>query len=276
VEFQGQRAVVVPLSAAGGEVASATPELLEFPADGSAAPQEESVTGITPGGPGTDFRLLADLPDGDLVVAYGSAGGSDLGGTQLLYSVDPAGHAVEYGKTSLRQLPTSSAPVVFGDLGDFTVDRSGAEAAFITATRAGICGGVDTLDLLDTASGSMTVPRDPAGGGHDGFWVEGLWFDPAGVAYASLIPNMTNCDTYRPGTVPTFYPPHDSPIVYERLDGTWTRTGSSGVFQAGYGPAGWAGQLTGTSPEAASYTLVLSRGAADITIPGVSEFEWAP
>jgi hypothetical protein len=80
--------------------------------------------------------LLGTVSPADLVVAYGSAGGSDLGGNQLLYRVDATGHATQYGKASLSAPPTSSQ-TIFGALQDFAADQTGTQLGFATYSRGG-------------------------------------------------------------------------------------------------------------------------------------------
>jgi hypothetical protein len=99
--------------------------VLVFPASGS-SPLKESITGIPFGQIDTDFRLLGDSPSGTPVVAYGNAGGSDLGGAQQLYRVNQAGQA-----TPLGQAPSSNP--IFGDLGTLATDKSGDQVSVVTS-----------------------------------------------------------------------------------------------------------------------------------------------
>lgn len=127
----------------------------------------------------------------------------------------------------------------------------------------------------------MTIPVIPGGGGPDGFWVQGLWFDRSGTAYASFIPNLSDCKTSgNPATA--FQPAHATPVVCKLAGGRWVKTGQ-GVIQSDYAPGGWLAQQTGTvasldiveSP-GGTYSLTISHGTTTTTIPGVSTFAWAP
>lgn len=144
--------------------------------------------------------------------------------------------------------------------------------------RSGSCGGVETAYLLNTGTGTVTIPKTP-GGGPDGFWVEGLWFDRAGTAYASFISNLTDCDTSgKPATA--FQAPHATPIVCKLAGGRWVKAGQD-VIQSGYAPGGWLAQQSGavTSTDGSAggtYSLTISHGRTTITIPGVTAFAWAP
>jgi Protein kinase domain len=273
--FQGDEVVTVPEDAAGGDFSEALPQLLVFPANGS-APLRESITGIpvgqigniaVPGGIDTDFLLLGDSPPGTPVVAYGDAGGSDAGGPQQLYRVNQAGHATPLGKAP------SSRPVS-GALGNLATDTSGDQVSFTTYSNSGACGGTEVAYVLDSLTGAVTVPAAPSGGGPFGFWVEGLWFDPAGTAYASFIPNLSDCATSggpppSPATPPT-------PIVCKLVGGQWVRTGA-GALQADYAPGGWLAQRSGPGSLALPPTpLVISHGTTTITVPDVTTFAWAP
>jgi Protein kinase domain len=274
--FQGDQVVTVPEDAAGGDLSEALPQLLVFPANGS-APLRESITGISigekignfvvPGGIDTDFLLLGDSPPGTPVVAYGDAGGSDGGGPQQLYRVNQAGHATPLGTAP------SSRPVS-GALGNLATDTSGDQVSFTTYSNFGACGGTEVAYVLDSLTGVVTVPATPSGGGQYGFWVEGLWFDPAGTAYASFIPNLSDCSTSggpppSPATPPT-------PIVCKLVGGQWVRTGA-GALQADYAPGGWLAQRSGPGSLALPPTsLVISHGTTTITVPDVTTFAWAP
>lgn len=257
--------MTVPATAAGSDLTAASARLLVFPADGS-APATESITGIPTGQTDTDFHLMGDSPAGTPVVAFGDAGGSDDGGPQQLYRVDQAGHATEYGKApaqSVSGYPSLFAAALSGDL-----------ASFATYNNFGACGGIEVTHVVSSLTGAVTVPAVPSGGGRYGFWVEGLWFDSAGSAYASFIPNLTTCTTSSPP--PGLQPAHAIPIVCKLVGGRWVKT-SQGTYQAAYASGGWlAQQTTGIPRASAFYTMVISHGSTSVTVPGVSAFAWAP
>jgi hypothetical protein len=213
---------------------------------------------------------MGELPDGSLIVAYGSAGGSDAGGPQQLDLVDSGGHATPYGTTSSRQ-PS-------GRIGGFATDRSGGQVSFTTFQDEGICGGMQVAYVVNSSTGSVTAPTTPGGGGPNGFWVEGLWFDAAGTAYASFLPNPTGCDAS--GNPVSASPAAPQNLIVCKLVGQqWVQT-SGGVLQAAYASGGWLAEQSGPVSTAFAsdglHPLVISRGGTSITVPGVSAFAWAP
>jgi eukaryotic-like serine/threonine-protein kinase len=274
IGFQADQVVTEPAGAGGGDFSEALPELLVFPANGS-SPQRESITGIpigkignfsVPGGIDTDFLLLGDSPPGTLVVAYGSAGGSDGGGPQQLYRVNQAGQATPLGNAP------SSQPIS-GGLRLFATDRSGDQVSVSTYTNFGACGGIEVAYVLNSLTGAVTVPTNPSGGGKDGFLVEGLWFDRAGTAYASLVPNPSYCYESNPPTGPQ---PLPTPVVYKLVGGQWVRAGE-GASQAAYAYGGWLAQQSGPASSGSTIApLVISHGTTTITVPDVTTFAWAP
>lgn len=277
IAFQGDQAVTVSRADAGAAQTAevAVPQLLVFSVRRS-APIKEPITGIPDGGIGTDFILMTDISSNALVVAYGDAGGSDLGGPQLLYRVDSAGHATPYGKASLSD-PATPSGTISGALGDESTDSTGDQLGFTAYTRGGACGGVQAAYLLNTGTGTVTIPAIPGGGGPAGFWVQSLWFDRTGTAYASFIPNLSDCGT-SPNAPTALQPAHATPVVCKAVGGRWVKTGQ-GVIHADYAPGGWLAQQTGTllagSPEG-GYSLTISHGTTTTTISGVSAFAWAP
>jgi len=270
VAFQGDQVVTEPAAATGSDQTAAAAQLLVLPADGS-APVTESITGIPTGQIDTDFRLMGDSPAGTPVVAFGDAGGSDAGGEQQLYRVGQAGHATPYGEAP-------AARPIYGGLGQFATDQSGDLASLTTFSNFGACGGVEVAYVVNSSTGAVTVPATPSGGGREGFWVEGLWFDPAGTAYASFVPNLTNCTTSSPPGA--LQPPNAIPIVCKLVGGRWVRT-SGGALRASYAPGGWLAEQLGPASAgaldySAAYSLVISHGGTAVTVPGVSAFAWAP
>ncbi len=267
IAFQGDQVVTVPGDAIGGAyTGKAIPELLVFPANGS-SPLKESITGIPFGQIDTDFRLLGDSPSGTPVVAYGNAGGSDLGGAQQLYRVNQAGQA-----TPLGQAPSSNP--IFGDLGTLATDKSGDQVSVVTYTAEGACGGVYHAYVINSLTGAVTTPSTPSGGGASGFAVEGLWYDAAGNAYASLVSNPY------PGICGTTGSPAPGPnlraaIVCKLVGGQWVRTGA-GPLQTAYAPGGWLAQTSPASSVPTPASLVISHGTTAITVPDVITFAWAP
>ena len=209
------------------------------------------------------------------MVQYGDAGGSNLGGFQTLYHVNSAGQATPYGHVATRtQQP--GRDTVFGDVGGFTANQAGTEFAFNTYSRGGGCGGVDPAQLLDTATGTVTTPSTPAGGGPGGWLVQGMWFDRTGTPYASLVPNLSTCTTT--GAQPAAeYASGYAPIVCKLVGGAWVKT-SSGVFRVGYGPGNWLAERTGTTGQAGATpsTMTISGGTSPVTLTNVTAFAWAP
>lgn len=276
LEFLGNRAVTVSQADAGGEASAAVPRLLEYPASGFAAPTALAVTGIPTVGMGTDFMLMATISPSAVVVAYGNAGGSDLGGSHLLYRVDTTGKATEYGHNKLSSLGNGPTEI-FGGLKLGTAAPSGSTLTFNEISRGGACGGSSAALVLDTATGAISTPSVPSGGGSEGYWVEGLWFDAENTAYASLVPNNSTCSGSGDAATGSLIP-DGKPIVCKLVDGHWTTVGT-GVFAASYGAGGWMAQQTGTisqSSEMVAATTV-SHGATTYKLPsGVGAFAWQP
>jgi hypothetical protein len=81
----------------------------------------------------------------------------------VLYHVDSAGHATEYGNTTIANSKIS------GSLSDFAISPTGRQIAIASFTRGGICGGDQQAFLIDTASGTALSPVVPAGGGPEGY-----------------------------------------------------------------------------------------------------------
>jgi hypothetical protein len=271
VAFLGGQAVSVSADAAGGQQAPAQPQLLVFPRSGSGDPAALPVTGIPAGGQGTGFSLVGSTSPTDVVVDYGNAGGSRPGNAQLLYRVNPAGQATQFGNGTIDQLaPTPGT--IFGNVTDFTASPAGREFAFNTySPDTSFCGGeIDRLQLLDTTTGTVTTPPVPAGGGPSGFWVLSTWFDRAGTPYASVVPNLSDCSTSN------IEAGNSIPIVCTLEGGAWVKTGT-GVSRAAYGPGNWLAELTGPMDGyGPSRTLTITGGTTPATITDVSAFAWAP
>lgn len=267
--FQSDRLVTTEEAIGTDGLPSAIPQLHVYPADGS-APTLEPVTGITRAAFDTDFILMGATTPGTVVVAYGDAGGSNGGGTQLLYRVDGSGRARLYG--SRARLDESSPGQIFGGLSMATTDARGDQMSFVTSQRGGACGYGQETDLLNTTTGVVTTPTVPSGGGPDGFTTQGLWFDRSGAAYASFIPNPSDCATSG-APLPSF-PSNVTPVVCRVEEGRWVWVGE-GVIQASYGPGGWVARLTGTVPMTTG-TLTVSHGKTTAAIPRVTSFAWAP
>ena len=276
--FLRDHMVTVAQSAAGGQLSTAVPQLLQFPVTGFGDPSTLTLSGVATAASDTDFSVLSAIGPKAVVVAFGSAGGSDLGGNQLLYHVDEAGKATEYGSATMASLPTSPG-VIFGELGDIATAPSGGTLALTESTRGGICGGESTAVLLNTATGAITVPSVPTlGAGIGGFWVEGLWFDTSGTPYASFIPNESTCNSTSAAPTNSPTPLSATPIVCKLVGGSWVATGS-GTFQASYGPAGWVAQERGViANSVVSATVQISQNGAAPTplVSGVASFAWAP
>lgn len=275
--FLGKQAVTVNDQTAGGpqQDVTAQPQLIVLPATGTGQPTTLPLTGVARIRPGTEFRLLGNVSPAQVVVNYGDAGGSDLGGAQTLYHVNAAGQATPYGHVATGG---NGPNAIFGAVGDFAANRAGTEIAFSVFSRGGGCGGGFDADVINTATGAVTTPKTPAGGGPEGWWVEGMWFDSTGTAYVSLAPNLSTCTT---GGAPpaTYQPVGYLPIVCKLVNGTWVKTGSSGVFQASYGPGSWVAELTGptTQDGTAPTTVTVTVGTSPFTISGVTALAgWAP
>jgi hypothetical protein len=223
----------------------------------------------------TRFLLLGSLPPDNLVIDYGDAGGSNDGNGQLLFRVNPAGQATQYGHATIDTQLTSPGSVG-GAVGNFTASQAGTQVAFSAFTNSGSCGGFQMAKLLDTATGVVTTPATPSGGGPGGYWVEGMWFDRTGTPYASLVPNLSTCSG--PSPRGHLWTTGAVPIVCELSGGSWVKTGI-GVFQAAYGPDGWLAEQTGVMAPASltdTHALTITGGSAPVTIPNVAAFAWAP
>jgi hypothetical protein len=223
-----------------------------------------------------------------LVVAYGDAGGSNMGGYQFLYHVNSAGQAVEYGSGNLSQA-TQPLNQPAGTFTDFAVNQAGSEILFSMYSQSGAMCPYLAAWVLDTASAAITEPKTPAGGGPDGWLVQGMWFDGTGTPYVSLVPNLGTCSTNTPpsGSPPNPQPAGVAPIGCKLSGGAWVPAGR-GVFAAAYGPGGWLAEKSGVTT--ASYsgpaTLTISGGpgTAPVTVPYVTApgiayayaFAWAP
>jgi hypothetical protein len=280
VAFLGNQAVSVNSSTAGGPQAfsKAVTQLLVFPAAGSGQPSTLPVTGLSAKSIGTEFRLLGSVGPASVVVDYGDGGGTDLGGIQLLYQVNSAGQATDYGHDTGAYPAAPNAP--YGVVIDFSVSTGGSELAFGTYSRAGGCGGTFAASVLDAATGVITIPKMPAGGGLEGWAVEGTWFDQAGTPYASLVPNMSTCNSggLGSGTAVGPLPANAVPIVVKLEGGTWVQAGT-GVFQAAYGPGSWLAQEVGRiAQNVDSVTLTVSDGKSPVSVNagGLTGFAWAP
>jgi hypothetical protein len=277
--FQGRQAVAVSSHAAGGEQTAAIPELLVFPVTGTGPPATLPVTGITTitafSGIDTEFNVLGSVSATGLVVSYGNAGGTD-GGTPILYRVNAAGQATRY-----PYQPPLPSTLAIGHTGNFTANQADSEFAFSTYSETSYACYLSTAWALDAATGGIIRPKLPAGGGPDGWlggpdgWlVEGMWVDRTGTPYASLVPSPSDCATNTPlnsaGVTPT---------VCKLSGGSWVPTGR-GVFQAAYGPGNWLAEESGVTDQNGYHTENLSishgTGTANVTVPNVSAFTWAP
>jgi hypothetical protein len=283
VAFLGNQAVSVNAKMAGGpqQLNRAATQLLAFPQSGSAQPAMLPITDLPAlAGPGvnpTEIRLLGSFSPTEVVIEFGVPGGSNFADSQLLFHVNSAGQATEYGHATLNQSGQVSN-VIEGFIDYFTANQSDREFAYGAYTRYGICGGVEPSELVDAATGTVTTPTTPAGGGAGGWWAEGVWFDKSGTPYASLVPNLSTCAT---GAAPTngYWPNGATPTVVKLSAGRWVKTGS-GIFQAAYGPGKWLAEQVGTTPIANSpgYSLTVSGGAGTtpVTVQSVVAFAWAP
>jgi len=279
IAFLGDQAVSVNQTTAGGpeESTAGATQLVEFPASGTGQPTTLPVTGITGTGSGTEFRLLGGISPGGVVVDDGESGGSDLGGFQSLYLVNSAGQATPYGPDT----PSSGQPSpasIFGDIGNIATNRAGTEIAFDTFSRGGACGGADPAQVLDVATKAVATPAVPAGGGAEGFWTEGKWFDQAGTAYVSLVPNSSTCSGSGTATSGEGQPASAVPIVCKLEGSTWVTVGT-GIFQAAYGPGDWLAEETGRISnylDATTLTVSDGTGTTPATVRNTSVFAWAP
>ncbi|HEX4701206.1 MAG TPA: hypothetical protein VH352_03680, partial [Pseudonocardiaceae bacterium] len=271
--FIGEQAVTQ--ADASSSLPAAAPRLFVFPATGSAPPTTLTLSGIETIDGDTDFHVLATISATDIVVDYGDAGGSNGGGTQLLYRVNAKGVATKYGHDSFATTQTPSS--IIGSLGNFTTDPTGHQLGLTESSRGGACGWLNGVVLLNTSSDVITMPAAPSGGGPGGYWVEGLWFDKSGIPYVSLVPNESTCTTT--GAPPTggFFPATATPTVWKLVDGHWVSAGI-GTIQASDGPNGWTAHLTGTltNGTATGASLNISHSGQTAMVAGVTGFEWAP
>jgi len=280
IAFLGDQAVSVNQATAGGpqETTAGATQLVEFPASGSGQPTTLPVTGIAAGTLGTEFRLLGGIAPGDVVVDDGQSGGSDLGGTQTLYRVNSAGQATLYGPDTTTGNGQPGPGTIFGDVGNIATSQAGTEIAFDTYSRGGACGGADPAQLLDVATKAVTTPAVPAGGGAEGYWVEGKWFDQTGTPYVSLVPNSSTCSGSGTAASGGGEPASAVPVVCKLAGGTWVKVGT-GVFQAAYGPGNWLAQETGSISnyvDATTLTISGGTGTTPVTVRSASVFAWAP
>jgi eukaryotic-like serine/threonine-protein kinase len=278
VAFLGDQPVSVNAKTAGGPMSQqlAQAQLLVFPKGGGQS-TTLPLTGIDNNGRETEFRLLGSVSPTQLLVDYGDGGGSDLGGFQSLYKVNSGGQATRYGPAT----PSTTRPgasTIFGLIGNVTVSPAGTQVAFATYSRGGACGASQPAQLLDTATGVISTPATPPGGGSEGYWVLGTWFDGTGTPYASLVPNQSTCSTT--GVTPTspIEPAGAAPTVVKLSGGSWVKAGS-GIIQAAYGPGKWLAEQVGTTPIANSpgYSLTISggTGTTPVTVQSVVAFAWA-
>jgi hypothetical protein len=258
VGFFGDQVLSVNAATGGGPMfqGAAVTQLLVFPQSGSAQPTPLPVTGIAGVGQiNTEFRLLGNLSPTEVVVDFG------------------------YGHGTL-QVQQPGPGTIFGEVVDFTTTAAGSELAFTEYSNGGACGGSQAAQLLDTASGAVSTPATPAGGGTGGYWVEGVWFDKSGTPYASLVPNASTCSTT--GTPPAggFFPAGATPTVVKLAGGAWVAAGT-GVLRAAYGPGDWLAEQTGTTPtandEGTSLTISDGAGTTPVKVAApVTNFAWAP
>jgi hypothetical protein len=269
--FFGDQAVSVDGQTAGGpnDQVKAVTQLLVFPQSGSGQPTRLPVTGL-PLVPitGSEFYVLGNVTPAGVVVGWGDPGGSDLGGQQLLFRVNPAGQASQYGHYTIS---AQSAPnVPFGEITSFSADQSGSELAVATYSRGGGCGGPSTAYVVDTLTGAITTPKTPGGVGPNGWTVLGTWFDQGGTAYASLVPNGSTCQTggFGNGQVASPIPANAVPTVVKLQGGSWVKAGT-GVFQAAYGPGNWEATFDGSIKSYLdAVTLTISGGSSHVSLPG--------
>jgi hypothetical protein len=268
----GEQAVATYLPSAGYPPAT---QLLEYPRSGSGQPVARTVTGlplVSHGGSSTAFSvsLLGSLPSGGIVVNLVSAT-EPYTPAELFYRIDSAGHATEYGTGTVGNSTLTG-------IGNFAISAAGTEFAF--AADSGCRNfhhgdqGINTPSLLDPATGTVTTPATPAGGGTFGYWVEGTWFDPSGAPHVSLLKNLSDC-----ASDVALWPSGATPADYALAGGRWVQTGS-GVLQEEYGPGTWAAETTGTPPVAGSapaFPLTVFDGSSvRARVPDVITFAWAP
>jgi hypothetical protein len=273
IAFQGEKAVTVTLHAEGGAFAAAIPQLLVFPATGTGQPATLPVTGITLTAQGTNFGVIGSLSAADVLVDYGGGGGSNGGGNLLLYSVNPAGRATEYGHD------TVSSSSLHGFVIDLTANPAGSDAAFAIYTQGGAPCPSFTTHLLDTSTRTVTTPATPSGGGPGGWLVQGTWLDRSGTPYVSLVPNQSDCAAGIQAPSGQPMPAGVAPVVCKLTGGTWVQT-TTGIFQASYGPGNWLAKVTGVTGqnETTPQDLTISSGAGTtpLTITNATDFAWAP
>jgi eukaryotic-like serine/threonine-protein kinase len=270
--FLGKQAVAVSSQAAGGAFATAIPQLLVFPATGSGQPAALPVTGIATIGLGTEFNVLGSVSPTDLVVSYGTVGGT-AGGSPVLYRVNAAGQATQY------QYQPPHPNEIIGVVSSFTASQASGEFAFSTSGETNAFCFATLSWALDTATGAIISPKTPATGGGPnpgptGWLVEGTWVDRTGTPYASLVPSPSDCATNT-----TLKSAGITPIVCKLSGGNWVPMGR-GVFQAAYGPGKWLAEEAGVTvqndfhPEALAISDGI--GTTSVTVPNVDSFAWAP
>jgi tRNA A-37 threonylcarbamoyl transferase component Bud32 len=275
--FQGGHAVTVS-EQAGGVLTpgGAIPQLLVFPVSGNGPPVTLTVTGIPASHPSTEFSVLGSVSPTDVVVEYGTHYGAHNTGTQVLYRVSEAGQATQYGNQPL-DLPEAPNVIYGQGIEDFTTNAAGSTLAFYNTNSGGAACFSSTPQVLDTATGTVSTPATPAGGGPQGWEVRGMWFDQAGTPYVSLLATVTPCAA--PVAGQTVLAPNTAPVVCKLAGTTWVPAGT-GVFQAAYGPGHWLAEETGVSDQAgaASQTLTISDGpgTTPATVTGVTGFAWEP
>jgi hypothetical protein len=280
--FFGDQAVSVDSQTAGGPMdqVKAVTQLLAFPPSGSGQPATLPVTGLPASSyPVSEFYVLGNVAPAGVVIGFGDPGGSDLGGNQLLFRVTSAGQATQYGHYTISQQSGPNSSIPFGYVSNFSVDQPGSRLAFATYSRAGGCGGSYTAYVLDAQTGAITIPKTPSGVGPNGWTVLGTWFDQAGTAYASLVPNGSTCQTggFGNGQVASPTPKTGVPTVVKLQGGSWVKA-STGAFQAAYGQGNWEANYSGSIQsylDAASLTI--SDGSTHVSLPGqVRSFAWEP
>jgi hypothetical protein len=254
IAFLGERAM-----STDEPIASQFPELLVYPASGTGAPTTVPMTGLPPYGSRSlaEFNGLGSTPSG-LVIEWGHR---SVGNTFLVqpYHVDSAGHATAYGTTE------------FDGIYDVSSSPAGNQFAFGSALTCGNgTGQRQTVDLMNTATGTISRPAFPAG--QPGYLVTGTWFDPSGTPYVSLAPATAACTTQGAGT----WQAGVAPVVCKLVNDTWVSTGS-GVFYASYGPGHWLAEETGVmGTDGPQPTFTISNGASRTTVARVTGFAWAP
>jgi hypothetical protein len=276
VEFLGEQAVAV--SEPTQDDLGST-QLLDFPASGNGQPVARPVTGfpVIPADEVGDFQfdVLGVLSSGDMVVSVGTGGGSDEAPGQTFFRVSAAGQATQYPSSSASGSGTGTGSP-FGTVGDPAINPAGTQLAFTTSARCYANQGTQTDNLLNLATGAVTSPTLPAGGGHYGYWINGMWFDSSGTLYVSLVPNISTCTA--PGG--PLWTAGATPTVYKLAGGHWVKAGN-GTFEEAYGPGSWAATTSGalsagTEELDSPMTMTISDGSSHATVPSVSDFTWAP